>query len=88
MAVLALAGMLLNSTVAMTQDDDDDPPAEAILGQAQVQNFEMPENQFDQWVFQNFPTAVAARSNAGAAARMAAAPRQASATGRPLSPRP
>ena len=61
MAVLTLAGMLLSSTVAMTQDDDDDPPAEALLGQAQVQNFEMPENQFDQWVFENFPTVAAAR---------------------------
>lgn len=41
--------------------DDDDPPAELDLGQAQVQNFEMPENQFDQWVFQNLQTVAAAR---------------------------
>lgn len=61
MAVLALAGMLLSGTVALAQDDDDDPPAEALLARGQVQNFEMPENQFDQWVFQNFPTAAAAR---------------------------
>lgn len=60
-ATFVLAGMLFSGTVAMAQDDDDDPPAEALLGQPQVQNFEMPENQFDQWVFQNFPTAAAAR---------------------------
>lgn len=48
------------AATAIAQDDDD-PPEEALLGRAQAQNFEMPENQFDQWIFQNFPTAAAAR---------------------------
>ena len=60
--VLALTWMLGVGLAALAQDDDDDPPAEVVLGRGQVQNFEMPENQFDQWVFQNFPTAVAART--------------------------
>ncbi len=41
--------------------DDDDPPADAQLAQPQVANFEIQENQFDSWIFQNFPTAAAAR---------------------------
>jgi hypothetical protein len=61
MAILAVVGMLLGSAIAMAQNDDDDPPEEALLGRLQEQNFEMPENQFDQWVFQTFPTATAAR---------------------------
>ncbi|MFM9964747.1 MAG: hypothetical protein ACKV2Q_26370 [Planctomycetaceae bacterium] len=60
-AILTLAGMFLSSTVAMAEFEDDDPPAEALLGQPQAQNFEMPENQFDQWVFQNLQTVAAAR---------------------------
>lgn len=51
----------ITATAIAQSDDDDDPPEEALLGQPQVQNFEMPENQFDQWVFQNFPTAAGAR---------------------------
>lgn len=61
-AVFALAGMLLGSTIALAQNnDDDDPPADAQPGQIPVQNFEIQENQFDSWIFQNFPTAAAAR---------------------------
>lgn len=58
--VLSFICSLCFSVPAQSQDDDDDP-AEAVLGQVQVQNFEMPENQFDQWVFQNLQTVAAAR---------------------------
>lgn len=61
LACIALAGLLSCSPNSMAQNDDDDPPAEAQLGQVQVQNFEIQENQFDSWIFQNFPTAAAAR---------------------------
>lgn len=59
--ILMLAGMLLWDTIALAQNDDDDPPAEAQPGQVQFQNFEIQEDQFDSWIFQNFPTAAAAR---------------------------
>ncbi len=42
---------------AFAQDEDDEPMPAGM----QVQNFEIQENQFDSWIFQNFPTAVAAR---------------------------
>jgi len=58
--VLSLIWSLCFSRSAQSQDDDDEP-AEAVLGQVQVQNFEVPENQFDQWVFQNLQTVAAAR---------------------------
>ena len=57
LAFAALAWMLGSS--ANAQDDDDDDPPAVQLGQ--VQNFEMPENQFDSWVFQNLQTVAAAR---------------------------
>ncbi len=60
-ACLVALSILGVGSAAFAQNDDDDPPEEALLGQPQVQNFEMPENQFDQWVFQNFPTATGAR---------------------------
>lgn len=60
-AIVVMAGMLFSSTAAMGQDDDDDPPADGQLLQPVVQNFEIQENQFDSWIFQNFPTAAAAR---------------------------
>lgn len=45
------------SPTALGQDEDDD----AVIPQAQAVNFEIQENQFDSWIFQNIPTAVAAR---------------------------
>lgn len=57
--LMALAFMLSADCVAFAQDEDDDPmPAEV---QVQIQNFEIQENQFDSWIFQNIPTAAAAR---------------------------
>ncbi len=60
--LLALVCVVLLTSISATAiaQDDDDPPEEALLGQPQAQNW-MPENQFDQWVFQNFPTAAGAR---------------------------
>ena len=58
LAFVALAWMLGGSASAIAQDEDDDPPAVPL---AQAQNFEMPENQFDSWVFQNLQTVAAAR---------------------------
>ena len=50
------------TSITTAQDEDDDPPADAaMLGLPQAQNFEMPENQFDSWVFQNLQTVAAAR---------------------------
>lgn len=57
-AFVAWAWMLGGSSTAMAQDEDDEP---AAVQQLQVQNFEMPENQFDSWVFQNLPSVAAAR---------------------------
>lgn len=59
-STLAMSTFAIGSAVS-AQNDDDDPPAEAQLGQVQIQNFEIQENQFDSWIFQNFPTAAAAR---------------------------
>lgn len=56
--ILMLVGLYLGRTAAIAQDEDDDP---AAMQQLQVQNFEMPENQFDSWVFQNLQTVAAAR---------------------------
>ena len=57
-AYIALAGMLSRSATGWAQDEDDDLPA---VPQAQVANFEIQENQFDSWVFQNLQTVAAAR---------------------------
>ena len=56
--LLFLLGVFNFETAATAQDEDDDP---AAMQQLQVQNFEMPENQFDSWVFQNLQTVAAAR---------------------------
>jgi hypothetical protein len=58
LAFLTLVSMLGSATTAMAQDEDDDPVA---VPQAQVANFEVQENQFDSWVFQNLQTVAAAR---------------------------
>jgi hypothetical protein len=52
LVVLCLVGVR-----GAAQDDDDEP---AMLAEP-VAQFEIPENQFDSWVFQNFPNAQAAR---------------------------
>jgi hypothetical protein len=59
-AVTVLACSLLTGAAANAQNDDDDAPADAA---ANVMHFEMPENQFDQWVFQNWQSAQAARTH-------------------------
>ena len=56
---LVLLSVLSICVTAHAEDDDDDPPPAGV--QIQVQNFEIQENQFDSWVFQNFPSALAAR---------------------------
>ena len=58
-ASFALAWLVGVGSFASAQDDDDEPPPAGV--QVQVQNFEMPENQFDAWVFQNLQTVAAAR---------------------------
>ncbi len=55
--MLVLVWMLTVGAVTEAQDEDDEPAAQ----QLQVQNFEIPEDQFDSWVFQNLQTATAAR---------------------------
>ena len=61
--VLALASILNVGAVAnaqaLVQDEDDEPAQPGV--QVQIQNFEMPENQFDSWVFQNIQTGAQAR---------------------------
>lgn len=54
----ALLCLLHLANMAAAQNEEEDEPA---LAQPQVQ-WEMQENQFDSWVFQNFPTAQAARA--------------------------
>lgn len=56
---LVLLGLLGIGSSANAQDEDDEPPQAGV--EVQVQNFEIQENQFDSWIFQNFPTAAAAR---------------------------
>jgi hypothetical protein len=46
-------------SAVLAQDDDDEPVAGAA--QLQIANFEIQENQFDSWIFQNIPTAAMAR---------------------------
>lgn len=55
----SLTFVLLFTTSSLAAEDEDDEPA--AVPQAQVANFEIQENQFDAWIFQNIPTAVAAR---------------------------
>ncbi len=50
----------LTPTLARADNEEDESPEEMLDVNAQA--FEMPENQFDQWVFQNLQTATAARS--------------------------
>lgn len=56
---LATAGAFGVDSIANAQDEDDEPAAGAA--QAQIANFEIQENQFDSWIFQNIPTAAGAR---------------------------
>ena len=57
-AVTVLACSLLAGAAADAQNDDDDAPA----APANVMHFEVQENQFEQWVFQNWQSAQAART--------------------------
>lgn len=45
-------------SVGFAQDEDDEP---AAVPQAQIANFEIQENQFDSWIFQNLQTVAQAR---------------------------
>lgn len=56
----SLALLVLFTASSFAAEDEDDEPAQPGL-QVQVQNFEIQENQFDSWIFQNIPTAAAAR---------------------------
>ena len=56
MGVLFCLGSLLNVVAAQNEEED-----EPVVVQGQVQ-WEMQENQFESWVFQNFPTVQAART--------------------------
>lgn len=58
--VLATTAAFSVGSLTFAQDEDDEP-AEAQLNQRMLANFEIQENQFDSWIFQNIPTAVAAR---------------------------
>jgi hypothetical protein len=55
LVMLCLMGLMGARVVA--QDEEDEPAALA----EPVAQFEIPENQFDSWVFQNFPDAQSAR---------------------------
>lgn len=57
---LCVLVLMLNvAVVANAQDEDDEPALPGV--QVQIANFEIQENQFDSWIFQNIPTAAAAR---------------------------
>lgn len=51
--------MIVGMGTVTQADDDDDPPDEVA---AQAARFEMPENQFESWMFQTLPNASAARA--------------------------
>lgn len=59
---VALVGLCLLgvSLAAANAQNEDDEPME--LPQVQIQNWEVQENQFDSWIFQNLQTVVAARA--------------------------
>lgn len=50
--------ILAVGSVGFAQDEDDEP---AAVPQAQIANFEIQENQFDSWIFQNLQTVAQAR---------------------------
>ncbi len=56
--ILVLSWLLGDCLVVNAQDEEDDPAAEQLL-QVQRGNFEVQENQFDSWIFQNVQTAAA-----------------------------
>lgn len=58
-AAVVLALVFCACSFATAQDDDDEP--EPGVAQVQVAQFEIQENQFDAWIFQNVSTAALAR---------------------------
>jgi hypothetical protein len=59
-AAFAALGLLGVGSSASAQNDDDDEPMPAVGVQMQA-NFDIDPSQFDQWIFQNMPTAAMAR---------------------------